>query len=542
MVADRAASLPTKPISIRAPLARPLFRMLWIANLFSATGSWMHDAAASWYMTSIAPSPAMVALVQTATMLPMFFLALPAGAMADIIDRRHYLLIAQSWMLATAATLGILTLSGVTDASLLLIFTFFMGVGSAMALPAFAATLPDLVPRQELLAAVTLNGVAMNVTRAIGPALGGFLIGLIGPGGIFTLNAVTFCAMLFVIRKLPRSKRETTLPSERLLGAVRVGARFALQSPVLKRVIIRGCLFYFSAIVLLALMPVLVRTEMQGSATTYGFILSAFGAGAVIAALSIPRLSAKFTRDQMLTTGMLAFAVALAPMAFARSVPLLIPCVLLAGMAWMTTLASFQVATQTSLPLWVRARGLAIFLMTLMGCMAAGSATWGIVARAFSIEVSFIAASLLILISTFAFRKLSVETHDVDLSPVISWPDPSVAMPLEGERGPVLVTVIYQVKPEDRETFIALMPDLRQVRRRNGSYSWSIFQDVADPALFTECFLDENWFEHLRHQRRVTVTDEVVLDKVAALHAGDAPPLMRHAISQPLPRPDATIF
>lgn len=501
------------------------------------TGTWMHDAAASWYMTSLAPSPAMVALVQTAMLLPTFFLSLPAGALADIIDRRRYLMFAQSWIILSALTLGVLTLSGVTTAGLLLLLTFSIGIGSALSMPAYAATLPDLVPREELLPALTLNGIATNATRAVGPALGGLLIGLIGPGGIFLLNSMTFLVMLNVIRKLPRAKKESTLPSERLLGAVRLGLRFARQTTILKRVLIRSGAFFFSAVPVIALMPIIARQELHGTALTYGLMLSAFGIGAVLSALMITRLAARLARDRIFEIGVLIFAADMLAIAHIRSFALLLPLMMIAGVAWLMTLSCLQIAAQTCLPAWVRARGLAVYLMMIMGSMAAGSAFWGMVARASSVTTSLTIAAGMILLGLLLFRRMSLETAGLDLSPVDPGEFPANVLPIDDEHGPVQVTIDYRVTAENWDNFLAMMPRLRQMRRRNGAYSWSVFQNVAEPERFTETFFDESWLEHLRHHRRLTVADENIQLAVYAFHAGDTPPKITHAVSRKLPRP-----
>jgi len=483
----------------------------------------------------------MVALVQTAMALPMFFLALPAGALADIVDRRRLLMVGQSWMMLMALTLGILTILGWTTAWILLLITFCMGAGLAMSWPAFAATIPDLVPKNELLSAITLNGVAMNATRAVGPAIGGALIGVIGAGPIFLINGLTYTGILAALASWRRpSEKESPLPSERFVGAIRVGLRFALESPPLQYAILRGGLFFFAGVAVLALLPVIVRDQLKGSPAIFGLMLGAYGTGAILTAFVLPVLTRFATRDQVVGLSHFLFAAALALLSQAGSLPVAIPAVVLAGLSWLLALATLQVAVQTSLPSWVRARGLAIFLMVIMGSMAAGSAFWGLVARAFSIATSLEIAAVTLVLSAAATWRFSLSSEREDLTPIATWTDGGVTVSPMGHRGPVEVLVEYRIPDENREPFIAAMRDIRQIRRRNGAYSWALYEDINEPGTFIETFMDDSWHDHLRRRLRLTAADQAAQDRVNALQVTPGPPRVRQLLAQELPRPNRT--
>ena len=497
----------------------------------------MHDAAASWLMTSLTDSPAMVALVQTATTLPMFFLALAAGALADIVDRRRLLMVGQGWMMLVALTLGLFTIFGLTNAWILLSLTFCMGIGLALSLPAFSALLPDLVPRNELLPAITLNGVAGNATRAIGPALGGTLIGILGPGLIFVINGLTYVGIIITLARWPQKRdKESPLPSERFIGAVKVGVRYARQSPMLKKALLRGSLFFCGGVAVLALLPIFVRDTLGGGPQTFGLMLTGYGAGAILTAFVLPTVARIASRDQVLIGGQILFAASLAALSYSTTMSMALMATFSAGFAWLMTLATYQVAVQMSLPAWVRARGLAIFLMTVMGFMALGSALWGLVAREFSIPLSMLAAAGFIVLGTLFTMRLSLIGDEDDLSPVSTWSDPGVALPMEGRSGPVEVLVEYDIPARNRDEFVRQMREIRRIRQRNGAYSWSLHEDINHPGVFIETFMDDSWHDHLRRRLRLTAGDEAAQDSVNALQVTPGPPKVRQLMAEELPR------
>lgn len=525
-----------KAIPAWGPLRHRLFLSLWTATVVSNIGAWMQSVAAAWLMTSLAPSPLMVALVQAASTLPVILLALPAGALADILDRRRYLLATQLWMAAMATLLGLLTLAGITTAWTLLEFTFALGIGTALMIPAWAAITPELVPREELQAAVALNSTGMNISRAIGPALAGLLLTAAGAGTVFLLNAASFLGILVVLAVWKHRPRPSALPAERFFSALRIGWRYTRHAPALQAVLMRGGPFFLCASSQLALLPLLARQQLNGGPSLYGMLLACFGAGAVGGALLLPRLRSRLSRDWLVAGASLLYAATTLALAYMTNLFLLTIAMLLSGAAWIAIMSSLQVAAQTALPNWVRARGLAVFMMVFMGGMTAGSALWGQLATVASTPTALLISSIGTLVGTILTWKFSIGNHDdFDLSPSLHWPEPMVAVPPEGARGPVLVTIEYRIDPARRQQFAQAMTEMRHLRQRGGALCWGLFSDAADPGRVVECFLDESWLQHLRQHERVTVADREIQERIQGFHQGAQPPRVSHLLAETFP-------
>ncbi len=515
-----------------APLRHRVFRMLWIASVVSNIGSWMHEVGAGWLMTSLAPSPLMVALVQAATTAPVFLLALPAGALADIVDRRRYLITSQVWMMITAATLGILTLAGLTTATILLFLTFALGIGTAMMMPAWGAITPELVQRAELQAAIGLNTIGMNVARSVGPALAGLIVAAAGSGMVFILNAVSFVAVIAALMSWQRPQSMSELPAERVAGAVRAGLRYARHSPELRAVLTRGAGFFVFASASWALLPLIVRQQLNSGPGTYGLFLACMGLGAIAGALLLPQVHARLSRDWSVAGATVLYSLAMLALAHSGNVYTAGVAMLLTGAAWISVVSSIMTAAQTALPAWVRARGLALFWVVFMGGMAAGSALWGQIASWVGIPSSLTLAAVGALVGIVATWRYRIGQHDVqDLSPSLYWPTPMMADEREVDRGPVMVTVEYQIDPARLHEFTRVMHQMRRLRRRDGAFMWELFSDIERPERMVECFMVESWLEHLRQHERVTVADHDVIEKTRAFHLGSALPKVTHLVA-----------
>jgi len=471
----------------------------------------MQDVGAGWLMTSLSSSPSMVALVEAADSFPLMLLALPAGALADIVDRRRLLIGIQLYLLVIAGTLGLLTWLEVMNGWLLLGFTFALGVGAAMMMPAWAAIVPDLVPRDEIPSAVALNSVAINASRAIGPAIAGVLVAAVGAWLVFVLNAVSYIGILAVLLRWRREHHKSTLPAERFLSAIRVGARFVMHTRALQMVLIRGSAFFVFAAATWSLFPLIVRRELGRGPEIYGLLLSCIGIGAVAGAMLLPRVRAKISRDALVAGASALYALATLALALVHSVGLLAVAVLAIGVAWISILSALQVAAQMTLPAWVRARGLAAFVVVFMGGMALGSLLWGQLATRIGIPAALTTAALGMLVAIGLTWRFKLGRHEVlDFSPSMDWAAPILAETPEPDSGPVMVTIEYQVQPDKRGEFVTAMQALREMRRRNGAYFWELFHDSADTARFVECFMDESWLEHLRQHERVSVADRAI--------------------------------
>ena len=517
--APQQASTAVAPVvqSAWSPLKNGLFRGLWIATIVSNVGTWMQDVGAGWLMTSLSSSPSLVALVEAADSLPVMLLALPAGAIADIVDRRRLLIATQVYLMVIAAALGILTWLNVMTPWMLLGFTFALGVGTAMVMPAWAAIVPELVPPEDLPSAVALNSIAINVSRTIGPAIAGVLVAAVGAWLVFILNALSYIGILAVLVRWRRERRKSSLPAERFVSAIRVGLRFVTHTRALQIVLIRGSAFFVFASATWSLFPLIVRRELGMGPEIYGLLLTCIGIGAVGGALLLPRARARFSRDALVAGASALYAVAALMLGHVQNLSLLAVAMLATGVAWISILSALQVAAQMTLPAWVRARGLAAFVMVFMGGMALGSILWGQVAAHVGIPATLTIAALGMAGAIGLTWRFKLGRHEVlDFTPSSHWPAPVLAELPEPDSGPVLVTIEYRVQPDRRNEFIAAMQSVREMRRRNGAYFWELFHDSADPSRFNECFMDESWVEHLRQHERVSVADREIQQRAKA--------------------------
>lgn len=524
-----AASVRTAPAP--SPLSFPVFRALWIATVISNVGTWMHDVGAGWLMTSLSPSPLLVALVQAATTLPMFLLALPAGAMADIVDRRRMLLVAQTLGLATAAMLAVATWQGLTTPYVLLAATFVLGTAAALSAPVFQAIVPELVDKDALPDAVALNSLGVNISRAIGPAVGGVIVAMAGTPAVFALNAVSVLAVLGVLIFWKRSATVRTLPPEHFLGALRAGARYARNSPALRLVLIRSVGFFLFGSALWAMLPLVARRGLGLDAAGYGALLGCMGAGAVIGALLLKRLRKRVPANVLSIAATLLFAVATLSLAWAANVWLAGAVMFLAGLAWIGMLTSLNVAAQLASPGWVKARALAVYLLVFQGAMTGGSLLWGSLASRTDIATALTVAAIgqvIALVLAMIWRLPS--DQGVDLAPSQHWVEPVLTIPDADDRGPVAVEIEYRVQPDKQVDFVAALRRFSATRRRDGAIRWDVWEDVAEPGRVVEFFVVESWLEHMRQHARVTHTDQADQALLRAFHIGAEPPVVRHLL------------
>jgi MFS family permease len=521
-----------------APLKDRTFRMLWLAWLAANMTMWMNDVAAAWLMTSLTTSPVMVALVQTASTLPVFLLGLPSGAMADILDRRRYFATTQLWVSINAMVLAALSLADALTANLLLVLTFVNGIGLAMRWPVFAAIVPDVVPRAQLSPAIALNGIAMNLSRVIGPVLAGALLAAFSSAAVFVLNALLAGIAFTLILRWKHQPKASALPGERFVGAMRVGLNYALQSPRLKVILLRVFLFFLQSTALLALLPLVARRLHGGGPGTFTVMLACLGLGAIVAALRFPHWRARYSRDQFVLVGTLVQAALAAVIVYVPELWLALPAMALVGMAWISVANSLTISAQMALPDWVRARGMSIYQMALMGGSAAGSLLWGWVADWTSVATSVACASVFGVVVLVALRRLTIEggaDPDFSPAPLANTIEPPVGV--EPEDGPVMVTVEYLIDPARAAEFAAVMQRTRRARLRQGALSWGLFRDAAQPSRVIEYFVDENWVEHQRRLERFTAFDAGLREQRLAFHLGAEPPRVKRFVAQSLDLP-----
>ena len=529
--AEAAAAASNSPL---APLKFAVFRMLWCVWLAANICMWMNDVAAAWLMTTLTTSPLWVALVQTASTLPVFLLGLPSGALADILDRRRYFIVTQFWVAAVALLLCAAIVLDAMTPPLLLALTFANGVGLAMRWPVFAAIVPDLVPRSQLPAALALNGVTMNASRIVGPLAAGALIASAGSAYVFVLNAVLSVISAFVLIRWRHQHVPSPLGRERLFSAMRVGVQFVRQSSRLKAVFLRIALFFFHSTALLALLPLIARKLQGGDAATFTLLLASMGAGAITAAMFLPRLRQKMTRDTLVLRGMNLQSLAIAVMAFAPNVYVAVPAMLVAGMAWITTANSLSVSAQLALPNWVRARGMSMYQMAIMGASAFGAALWGHVASIGTVQISLCIAATTGSLGMFLAQRLAADRSiEEDLTPSNEFKAPvAETPPLHGH---VVATIEYRIDPARADEFLLLMQESRRSRLRQGALSWELRRDIADPARYVEQITDESWTEHLRRFDRVTAADVALRERKLAFHLDEGPPLVTRWAVDPAP-------
>jgi MFS family permease len=507
------------------------FTVVWIATVVSNIGSWMYNAASGWLMVSLNGDALLVSLVQVATSLPMFLFALAAGALADIFDKRRFLIwVEAATTLLSAAFAALIQFGQVTPGTLLL-FTFLIGAGGALSAPAWQSVVPLLVPSQDLAPAVTANSVGINISRALGPALAGSIIGVAGIAAPFWVNALSNLAVIGALLwwRPPRSGA-ARLPAEPFLGAMRTGFRHARNNAHLRATLIRAVAFFLFASVYWALLPLVARNQIAGGPGLYGLLLGAIGAGAVGGAFALPWAKSRLGPDRVVRAATVGTAMSLLLYALAR-VPLVgLAASFLAGASWIAVLANLNVSAQVALPDWVRGRGLALFVTVFYGSMTLGSALWGEVADFAGLPLTHIVAAVGALLAIPLTRRWKLQTGaGVDLTPSLHWPAPIVTHTIDADRGPVLVMVDYRLAAgQRRDAFLSAMYRLAHERRRDGAYAWSIFEDTADKGRFLETFLVESWLEHLRQHERETHADRVLQEQIHGLleHA----PAVRHLV------------
>jgi MFS family permease len=511
------------------------FTVVWTATVVANIGTWMFNAASGWLMTSLNPDPLAVSLVQVASSLPMFLFALPAGALADIVDKRRFLVASEIVITAIAAMNAVLVWLDLINPTILLLFTFLLGAGAAFTAPAWQSIVPQLVPKQDLAAAVASNGVGINISRAIGPALAGVVIGAVGIAAPFWINALSNLGVIgALLWWKPPSPQVTGLPPERLAGAVVVGFRHARNNPSLRATLIRAVAFFFFASAYWALLPLVARDQIAGGPELYGLLLGAIGVGAVIGAFALPRMKATLGPDRLVAAGTLGTAFSLLLLGVARHSALGLAACMIAGISWIAVLASLNVSVQVSLPDWVRGRGLAMFVTVFFGAMTAGSALWGQLASVLGLPAAhFIAALGAILGIAVTWRWKLQSGMGVDLAPSMHWPAPVLGIDAEPDRGPVLVTIEYRIDPKKSDAFLTAIRDLGQQRRRDGAYAWDVFEDAAEKGRFLETFMIASWLEHLRQHQRVTNADRIAQDIVGQFDAA-AEPKVTHFIAAAL--------
>jgi MFS family permease len=509
-----------------------MFRAMWIAVLVSNLGGWMQNVGAAWLMTSLSPSPVLVAMVQAANTFPMFLLALPAGALADVLGSRKLLLADNLLSFVSVSVLAALTVTGSVSPLSLLALTFAVGAGTALGGPAFQSSVSELVPEAEIASAVSLNSAGFNLARAVGPAVGGLIVAQAGAGANFVLNALSFVGVLLVLFRWRETPRKSVLPAERFVGAMQAGARYVVHAPELRTVLIRTAVFIIPGSAIWALLPVLVR-ELGRGPSVYGILLGALGSGAIVGAVLLDRLKRWASLDVLAVRATLLFGGTTAAAAGIRSLALLVIAMVAGGFAWMVLLTSLNIATRMVVPRWVQARALSVYLLVFQGGIAMVSLLWGFVAARVGVRASLAAAGVVLLLGVALAKRFSLGAGEaLDLAPAGHWPPPEASPAAASQLSPVLVAVEYEIDPAGVAEFTVCIKELERIRRRDGALWWGLFSDPGAAGKYREEFLVESWVEHLRQHERVTVSDQRIQERIWALHRGPGVPRVVHYLAE----------
>ncbi|WP_407185350.1 MFS transporter [Bradyrhizobium centrosematis] len=525
--------VPAGTDGITAPLRYPTFRRIWLASLLTNLGILIQGVGAAWAMTQMTSSADQVALVQTALLLPVMLIAMPAGAIADMHDRRIVGLVALSIELCGATALTVLDWSGFTTPTLLLAFCFSVGSGMALMGPAWQSSVSEQVPSEALPAAVALNGISYNIARSVGPAIGGIVVASAGARAAFALNALLYLPLILALFFWKRISEPAPLPPEKLNRAIVSGVRYIINSPPIRTVLTRSMVIGVIGGAIIALMPLVARDLLHGGAQTYGIMLSAFGLGAVIGALSITRLRKLMNGEAAIRACTLSMGGAMAAVALSREPVLTAAALILAGVVWMMSWVLFSVGVQLSAPRWVAGRSLAAYQAVSSGGIAIGSWGWGQLTDAAGVDTALMVSAVLMLVSPVLGLWLPMPHIGERGQQAEFLADPEVRLALTGRSGPLVVEIEYRVAQENAHRFHNLMQEIQLIRRRNGAYGWSIARDIADPELWTERYHCPTWLDYLRQRNRSTQSERALDREAVAFHIGAQPVRIRRMLERP---------
>ena len=509
------------PPAMLAPLGHPVFRGIWVASLFSNLGWLIQGVGAAWIMTQLTTRADLVAMVQTAQMGPTLLLALAAGAIADMYDRRKVALVAISFNFVSASALAALSFAGLVTPGVLLVGVALIGAGGAMMGPAWQASVREQVPLPLLPAAITLNSISFNIARSFGPALGGLIVAAAGGAAAFAINALFYTPMLYALGRWKRVPEPARLPPEGLGRAIVSGVRYIFHSPPMRVVLLRTLMLAMAGASVSALMPLIARDILQGGAETFGLLLGAFGLGAITGALSIARLHRRLRPEIVVRTFTLVVAFGTAVVAFSTSLPLTLVALFISGAGWMLSVNELNIAIQTSAPRWVAGRALATFQASIAGGVAMGAWGWGTIAEAYDVPTALRLSALALAFLPIAGLWLRLGDRGQGSAEAEPLPDPEVALKLTPRSGPIRIELEYCVEPERAREFYGLLLRLGSIRSRTGGYGWAVARDVAQPDRWIESYSCPTWLDYLRQRTRLTEADRKLTAQVAAFQDPD---------------------
>ena len=519
---------------IFAPLRHGVFRRIWLASLVSNLGILIQGVGAAWAMTQMTSSADKVALVQTALMLPIMLISMPAGAIADMHDRRIVALVSLGFAFVGATTLTVLAWLGLVTPNILLALCFIVGSGMALFGPAWQASVSEQVPAETLPAAVALNGISYNIARSFGPAIGGIVVATAGAVAAFAVNAALYLPLMVVLFLWNRANEPSRLPRERLNRAMVSGVRYITNSPPIKIVLTRTLVTGLIGGSVSALMPLVARDLLHGGAQTYGIMLGAFGMGAVLGALNIGEVRRRMSGEAAVRACAISMAGAIAAVALSTNAIMTAVALVIAGAVWMLAVALFNIGVQLSAPRWVAGRSLAAFQASIAGGIAVGSWGWGHLTDLYGVEAALLVSAGLMLLSPLLgvwLRMPRVGARNEDATEVLA--DPEVQLSLTGRSGPLVVEIEYRVAQDNARAFHNVMQEVQLSRQRNGAYGWSIARDIGDPELWTERYHCPTWFDYLRQRNRATQSERALHQRAIDFHLGPDPIRVRRMLERP---------
>lgn len=511
------------------PLKHGHFRTLWLAAMASNFGAVMQTVGASWLMTTLDPSPNKVALVQTAAMLPIVLIALPAGALADTADRRTLMLLSQFIGLFGAVALAFLAINNAITPVTLLAFTAVIGAATALHQPSWQASFADLIPKKDLTAAIGMNSLAFNVARSLGPALGGAMLAAAGAAAVFIINALSFLGLIAALAWKKISNPAPTLPPEAMGEAIRTGLRYVAMSPTLPPIYLRSAMFAFGGSIVPALAPLVAHDFLSSGPIEYGLLLAGFGAGSLFGALMLAYFRVRYGVERLVTVANVAYTVSVVVLGLSRFLPLSTCMMAIAGACWILVLASISTSVQLCSPRWVVGRAIAFSQIASVGGIAIGAFVWGAVAKAIGLQDAFLAAAAYLAAASFIGRIAPLPLREFNLSPNDDLTIPPPHLHIDNQTGPLIVTIEYEVPQKDAASFLTIMHQLGRIRKRDGAQRWRIFQDIDRPEVWIEQIESATWLDHLRRASRSTVDDTEIRLKAEQYRTRETPAIKRMA-------------
>jgi len=523
--------MPTPHQGWLSPLRHVSFRSLWLVWLSANICMWMNDVAAAWVMTFLTDSATLIALVQTASSLPVLLLGVPSGSLADILNKKSFFIFTQMWLTVNALLLFFLALFNLLNPYLLLLLTFTNGVGLAMRWPIFLSIVPSLVPKNALPPALALSAIAMNLSRIFGPLIAGAIISFAGPEFVFAANFFISLISTIWVLKWRYEHTVSALPPERLLSAMRLGIQYALQTNQIKFVLLRAFCFYFQSSGIIALLPIIAKSNLNGGANTFTLLLSFLGVGAIFSSYVMSRLRNKLNTTQFSNYGVFVLALSASGLAFSRSIYIAAVMSFICGMAWMWIANSLTTSAHLSLPSWVRARGMSLYQIGLMSGSALGAASWGLITDYSSVTIGLLSSGIFGLISLIFIHKIYIDNYLSDESlPVCPLERPSSNTKVNPGVGPVMISIEYRIPINNISEFKDVMKDIRQSRKRQGCISWSLFRDSENIEIYTENFAFSNWGDYLRRFDRFTSSDLTLHERRDMLQKNNQEPIITRRI------------